>query len=100
MKGIFQGEENDERVSDNLFIEELLIFFMGIKCGYSSPQTLTDQSTAIKRGEKGDLQVLRPHLMCCVPVSSSLSTLSSSSSSPCSSLVRSDYSGSYSQDSE
>jgi hypothetical protein len=41
---------------------------MGIKCGYSSPQTLTDQSTAIKRGQKGDLQVLRPHLMCCVPV--------------------------------
>ncbi len=41
---------------------------MGIKCGYSSPQTLTDQSTAIKRGQKGDLQVLRPHLMTCVPV--------------------------------
>ena len=47
---------------------EILVFFLGIKCGYSSPQTLTDQSTAIKRGEKGDLQVLRPHLMCCVPV--------------------------------
>ncbi|CAF1351912.1 unnamed protein product [Rotaria sordida] len=46
---------------------EILVFYMGIKCGYSSPQTLTDQSTAIKRGEKGDLQVLRPHLMCCVP---------------------------------
>jgi len=41
---------------------------MGIKCGYSSPQTLTDQSTAIKRGQKGDLQVLRPHLMTCAPV--------------------------------
>ncbi len=41
---------------------------MGVKSGYSSPQTLTDQSTAIKRGQKGDLQVLRPHLMCCVPV--------------------------------
>lgn len=41
---------------------------MGVKSGYSSPQTLTDQSTAIKRGEKGDLQVLRPSLMCCVPV--------------------------------
>jgi hypothetical protein len=41
---------------------------MGVKVGYSSPQTLTDQSTAIKRGEKGDLQVLRPHIMCCVPV--------------------------------
>ncbi|CAF1363791.1 unnamed protein product [Adineta steineri] len=46
---------------------EILVFFMGIKCGYSSPQTLTDQSTAIKRGQKGDLQVLRPHLMTCVP---------------------------------
>jgi long-chain acyl-CoA synthetase len=40
---------------------------MGVKCGYSSPQTLTDQSTAIKRGQKGDIQVLRPHIMCCVP---------------------------------
>ena len=40
-----------------------------MKCGYSSPQTLTDQSTAVKRGQKGDLQVLRPHIMCCVPVS-------------------------------
>ncbi|CAF1639846.1 unnamed protein product [Rotaria magnacalcarata] len=46
---------------------EILIYFMGIKCGYSSPQTLTDQSTAIKQGQKGDLQVLRPHIMCCVP---------------------------------
>ena len=34
--------------------------------GYSSPQT--DQSTAIKRSQKGDLQILRPHLMTCVPV--------------------------------
>ncbi len=41
---------------------------MGIKSGYSSPLTLTDQSTAIKRGKKGDLQILRPHLMTCVPV--------------------------------
>ncbi|CAF0948680.1 unnamed protein product [Adineta steineri] len=46
---------------------EILIYYMGVKCGYSSPQTLTDQSTAIKRGQKGDLQVLRPHIMCCVP---------------------------------
>jgi hypothetical protein len=45
---------------------------MGIKSGYSSPLTLTDQSTAIKRGEKGDLQVLRPHLMTCVPVRTTL----------------------------
>jgi long-chain acyl-CoA synthetase len=47
---------------------EILVYYMGVKCGYSSPQTLTDQSTAIKKGEKGDLQVLRPHLMSCVPV--------------------------------
>jgi hypothetical protein len=47
---------------------ELLIYYMGVKIGYSSPQTLTDQSTAIKRGQKGDLQVLRPHIMSCVPV--------------------------------
>jgi long-chain acyl-CoA synthetase len=47
---------------------EILVFYMGIKSGYSSPLTLTDQSTAIKRGEKGDLQILRPHLMTCVPV--------------------------------
>jgi long-chain acyl-CoA synthetase len=50
-----------------LFVE-ILIFYMGIKLGYSSPQTLTDQSTAIKRGEKGDIQILRPHIMSCVPV--------------------------------
>ncbi|CAF1080787.1 unnamed protein product [Rotaria sordida] len=46
---------------------EIVVFYMGIKSGYSSPQTLTDQSTAIKQGQKGDLQVLRPHIMCCVP---------------------------------
>ena len=44
------------------------MYYLGVKTGYSSPQTLTDQSTAIKRGEKGDLQVLRPHMMSCVPV--------------------------------
>jgi len=47
---------------------EILVFYLGIKSGYSSPLTLTDQSTAVKRGQKGDLQVLRPHLMTCVPV--------------------------------
>ncbi|CAM4811169.1 unnamed protein product [Rotaria magnacalcarata] len=46
---------------------ELLVYYSGMKCGYSSPQTLTDQSTAIKKGHKGDLQVLRPHVMSCVP---------------------------------
>lgn len=69
---------------------EMLVFFLGIKCGYSSPQTLTDQSTAIKRGDKGDLQVLRPHLMCCVPVSNTRQT--SSVSFTTDSLVRRQFS--------
>ncbi|CAF3777239.1 unnamed protein product [Rotaria sordida] len=46
---------------------ETLMFYMGIKTGYGSPQTLTDQSTAVQKGQKGDLQSLRPHLMNCVP---------------------------------
>lgn len=41
---------------------------MGVKSGYGSPQTLTNESTAVKKGQKGDLQALRPHLMNGVPV--------------------------------
>ncbi|XP_046869932.1 long-chain-fatty-acid--CoA ligase 4 [Hypomesus transpacificus] len=39
----------------------------GCRIGYSSPQTLSDQSTKIKRGCKGDSTVLRPTLMAAVP---------------------------------
>ncbi|XP_054453376.1 long-chain-fatty-acid--CoA ligase 4 [Anoplopoma fimbria] len=39
----------------------------GCRIGYSSPQTLSDQSTKIKRGSKGDSSVLRPTLMAAVP---------------------------------
>ncbi|KAM3611982.1 uncharacterized protein V6R79_000423 [Siganus canaliculatus] len=39
----------------------------GCPIGYSSPQTLSDQSTKIKRGSKGDSSVLRPTLMAAVP---------------------------------
>ncbi|CAF1414864.1 unnamed protein product, partial [Adineta steineri] len=39
---------------------EICMYYLGIKSGYSSPQTLTDQSTGIKQGAKGDLQILRP----------------------------------------
>ncbi|CAF1352929.1 unnamed protein product, partial [Adineta steineri] len=46
---------------------EICMYYLGIKSGYSSPQTLTDQSTGIKQGAKGDLQILRPHLMITVP---------------------------------
>uniref|UniRef100_A0AAY5F1W9 long-chain-fatty-acid--CoA ligase n=1 Tax=Electrophorus electricus TaxID=8005 RepID=A0AAY5F1W9_ELEEL len=39
----------------------------GCKIGYSSPQTLSDQSTKIKKGSKGDCSVLKPTLMAAVP---------------------------------
>ncbi|KAF7654407.1 hypothetical protein LDENG_00070130 [Lucifuga dentata] len=39
----------------------------GCRIGYSSPQTLSDQSSKIKRGSKGDCSVLRPTLMAAVP---------------------------------
>lgn len=48
---------------------EILVFYAGVKSGYGSPQTLTDQSTMVQKGQKGDLQALRPYIMNCVPVS-------------------------------
>merc|ERR1712241_242625 len=40
----------------------------GIKVGYSSPNTLTNKSTKVKSGVKGDANLLRPTLMCAVPL--------------------------------
>jgi long-chain acyl-CoA synthetase len=40
----------------------------GIKIGYSTPQTIVDTSTAIKRGQKGDLRELKPTIMASVPL--------------------------------
>ncbi|KAL2095191.1 hypothetical protein ACEWY4_009910 [Coilia grayii] len=39
----------------------------GCRVGYSSPQTLSDQSTKIKKGTKGDCTALQPTLMAAVP---------------------------------
>ncbi|XP_063288208.1 long-chain-fatty-acid--CoA ligase 4 isoform X1 [Pelobates fuscus] len=39
----------------------------GCRIGYSSPQTLSDQSTKIKKGTRGDCTVLKPTLMAAVP---------------------------------
>ena len=36
--------------------------------GYSSPNTMIDKSTKIKKGHQGDCTVLRPSLMCAVPL--------------------------------
>ncbi|XP_053404171.1 long-chain-fatty-acid--CoA ligase 4-like [Mercenaria mercenaria] len=40
----------------------------GVAIGYSSPLTLTDQSSKIKKGSQGDISVLKPTLMAAVPV--------------------------------
>uniref|UniRef100_A0AAQ4QRU4 long-chain-fatty-acid--CoA ligase n=1 Tax=Gasterosteus aculeatus aculeatus TaxID=481459 RepID=A0AAQ4QRU4_GASAC len=46
---------------------ELVCVAYGCRIGYSSPQTLADQSTKIKKGSKGDTSALRPTLMAAVP---------------------------------
>lgn len=47
---------------------ELTCIAKGMKIGYSSPLTITDKSTAMPLGGKGDATLLRPHLMCAVPL--------------------------------
>ncbi|XP_005998252.1 long-chain-fatty-acid--CoA ligase 4 isoform X1 [Latimeria chalumnae] len=46
---------------------EISCIAYGCRIGYSSPQTLSDQSTKIKKGSKGDCTVLKPTLMAAVP---------------------------------
>uniref|UniRef100_UPI00358FAF28 long-chain-fatty-acid--CoA ligase 4-like n=2 Tax=Myxine glutinosa TaxID=7769 RepID=UPI00358FAF28 len=46
---------------------EMFVLSRGCRIGYSSAQTLTDQSTRIKRGSQGDVTVLKPTLMAAVP---------------------------------
>nr|XP_032836426.1 long-chain-fatty-acid--CoA ligase 4-like isoform X2 [Petromyzon marinus] len=46
---------------------ELSCLAHGCAIGYSSPLTITDQSSKIKRGGKGDVSVLKPTLMAAVP---------------------------------
>merc|ERR1719341_2410632 len=45
-----------------------LISFWDVAIGYSHPNTLTDKSTMVKRGGKGDASVLKPTIMFCVPL--------------------------------
>ena len=47
---------------------ELGCIMCGIRIGYSTPQTIVDTSTAIKKGKKGDLRVLKPTIMAGVPL--------------------------------
>lgn len=49
-------------------IAENMMSLFGVAIGYSSPNTLTDKSTMIKKGGKGDASILRPTFMACVPL--------------------------------
>ena len=49
-------------------LAEISCLLYGIKIGYSSANTLTNKSSMVKAGSKGDANVLRPTLMCSVPL--------------------------------
>jgi len=49
-------------------LSECTMVVLGVPIGYSSPNTLTDMSTSIKRGQKGDATLLKPTIMCTVPL--------------------------------
>ncbi|XP_077524274.1 long-chain-fatty-acid--CoA ligase 4-like [Amblyomma americanum] len=50
------------------FMSELIIFGVGARIGYSSPLTLTDKSTALAPGCRGDVTLVQPTYMACVPL--------------------------------
>ncbi|XP_018495589.1 long-chain-fatty-acid--CoA ligase 3 [Galendromus occidentalis] len=47
---------------------ELISLSLGMRIGYSSLLTLTDQSSAIAQGQQGDLSLLNPEMMPMVPL--------------------------------
>ena len=49
-------------------LSEMTMLVQGIPVGYSSPNTMIDTSTKVMKGTKGDCSVLRPTLMCAVPL--------------------------------
>lgn len=49
-------------------IAESIWMLFGIPVGYSTPLTMTDKSSKIKRGSQGDASVLRPTIIACVPL--------------------------------
>jgi len=49
-------------------LSECTMLLLGVPIGYSSPNTMTNLSTAIKSGQQGDAVLLRPTIMCTVPL--------------------------------
>lgn len=50
-----------------LMAEAMMIMY-GVPMGYSTPLTMTDRSSKIKRGSKGDCTILQPTMMAAVPL--------------------------------
>ena len=49
-------------------LAENLMLVMGIPIGYSSPKTFTDAGTGLARGTRGDATILKPTVVCVVPL--------------------------------
>ncbi|KAG9510695.1 Long-chain-fatty-acid--CoA ligase 4, partial [Fragariocoptes setiger] len=49
-------------------VAEFFFLAHGTYIGYSSPHTLTDESTAVKRGQRGDAVILKPTVIAAVPL--------------------------------
>lgn len=49
-------------------VAEFFFLAHGTFIGYSSPHTISDESTAIKRGQKGDAVLLKPSVIASVPL--------------------------------
>ncbi len=49
-------------------LSEMTMAVQGVPIGYSSPNSMIDKSTKIKKGHKGDCAVLQPSCMCAVPL--------------------------------
>lgn len=53
------------------FFTELACLLCGIRIGYSTPLTMIDTSSKIKRGTLGDASILKPTVMTAGPVCTS-----------------------------
>ena len=49
-------------------LSECTMMMFGVGVGYSSPNTMTDMSTKVAKGNKGDASILKPTMMCVVPL--------------------------------
>jgi len=49
-------------------IAECMCLLFGLPIGYSTPLTMTDKSSKIKRGSRGDASVLKPTIIASVPL--------------------------------